>query len=598
MKDFFKYMFASMVGFILGYIVIFSIMFFVVIGMITFMASESMKKISDHEIVLNEKTILKIDLRQIISEHPQENPFENFEFYNNEIGFPMSLKSVIDHIKKAKEDPNIIGIYLNPSYVPQNFTTLYEIRRALADFKLSKKFIYAYSDFYTKQGYYIASVADSVYLQPSGMIIFTGFGSEMMFFKGAFDKLEMEPKIIRAGKYKSAGESYTEYKMSKENYEQVSALINSIYARFINDIASSRKMDTATLRAIAAQFKVRVAQDAVTFHLADRLIYKDQFEDMMKMLTGKKTKDCCANYIALNKYIKLSKTKDSKSENKIALIYASGTIGMSDGGSESINPERLCEAIYKARTDNKIKAIVIRINSPGGSALASDIIWREVKLAKQAKPVIVSMGNVAASGGYYIACPADSIIAEPTTITGSIGVFGMFINMEKFWKNKRGVTFDRYKTDKYADFGNFTRPMTTDEEEIMKYIIGDIYTTFKTHVSEGRKMNVDSIELIAQGHVWTGEQALKIHLVDRLGSLDDALEMAKKMAKINDYKLVVLPKSKSPFEMFFNYFNMAGIKTYFMKQTLGNEYEIYARAKAAAEMNGIFMFMPYLPEFN
>ena len=597
MKEFFRYVFASMLGFILGNIVLSIIMFFVIMIMVAVFSSNAMKKLSDKESNITENSILKLDFRQPVVEYVDENPFMDIDFIRNEMNLPMSLKSVIDNIGKAKDDPKISGIYLNLSIVPISYATLIEIRKALVDFKKSKKFIYSYSDIYTEQAYYLASVSDSIFMEPSGLFVFNGFSTEMSFLRGTFDKLEMEPKIIRAGKYKSAGESFTEYKMSKENREQVSALINSIYDNYLVTVADGRKMDTATLRSIAAGYKIRKAADAVSNKLVDKLCFYDQFDNRLKKLTGKKDKEYSSNLVSLADYSrsKVEKKEKTKSENKIALIYAVGTIGMGGSSSDNMDATAVCEALVKARTTDKVKAIVLRINSPGGSALVSDIIWREVWLARQVKPVVVSMGNVAASGGYYIASPANYIFAEPNTITGSIGVFGMYLNTEKFFKNKLGISFDRYKTDPYADLGNPNRTMGKDEEAVVQYMIMDIYSTFKNNVANGRKISPDSVEMIAQGRVWSGEQALKIHLVDELGGLYDAIEKAKKLAKINDYKLVMLPKAKNPFEQFFRRFSMSKVKSYVLKQALEDDYDLYMNVKMAKEMNGVYMMMPFVP---
>lgn len=600
MKEFFKYVFASMLGFILGNIVFSVLMFIFIMIMVAVFSNSAMKKLSDKEPVISEKSILKIDLRQPVVEYVEDNPFTEIDFIREEMNLPMSLKTVVDQIAKAKDDPKISGIYLNLSFVPISYPSLIEIRKALVDFKKSKKFIYSFSNIYTEQAYYLASVADSVFLQPNGSFIFNGFNSEMSFLRGTFDKLNMEPKVIRAGKYKSAGESFTEYKMSNENREQVAAIVNSLYENYLVTVAGGRKMDTATLRSLAAGFKIKTAKDALDYKLVDRLCFFDEFDNRLKNLTGKKDKGYSSNIVTLVKYSKTPSVKKDKvkTDNRIALIYAVGTIGMENTGSENINPEVLSEAIAKARTNDKVKAIVLRVNSPGGSALASDIIWQEVRLAAKVKPVVVSMGNVAASGGYYIACPANYILAEPNTITGSIGVFGMYLYTEKFFKDKLGVTFDRYKTDPYADLGNPNRMMTKDEEEIVQTMVMEVYTTFKNHVSEGRKIPSDSVEKIAQGRVWSGEQALKIGLVDELGGIYDAIEKAKSLAKITDYKLIILPKSKNPFEKFLRAYGMTRVKNYVLKQALGEDYDLYQNIRMAREMNDIYMMIPYKIEVN
>jgi protease IV len=592
MSNFFKYVFASMLGFIFGYIIIFLIVSSILIGTVSYFVSKSMK--SDKELVVQDKSILKIDF-STVAERIDDSPFAEFTSSFDESMTPLSLKGIIDEISKAKKDRKISGIYLNFGMLSVGLSSLSEVRTALLNFKKSGKFIYAFSDFYTEKSYYLASVADSVFMQPEGNLIFNGFHMEMAFFRGTFDKLGIEPKIIRHGKFKSAGESLDKYAMSNENRIQLTEMVNSMYNKYLIDISKSRKISKDELYSIANDFKVKTAQDAVKNKLVDKLFYTDEMIALMKKKTGRDK----LNFITLSRYKNSKVQKEDKAKektytkNRIALIYAVGNIVIGEGSNDMIGSESLSAAIRKARLDKDVKAIVLRINSGGGSALASDIILREVLLAKKEKPFVVSMGDVAASGGYYIACAADSILAEPTTLTGSIGVIGMIVNMEKFWKDKVGVSFDRIKTGTYADLGNPNRAMTKDEEQIIQMLIDGTYKTFIKHVAEGRKMKVDNVDSLGQGRVWTGEQALKNKLVDKMGGLTDAIEVAARMAKMDNYRIMVLPKMDNPIEKFFKTFNLTSIKVDLVKSFMGDDYLLYNQIKDVKEFNGIYTIMPY-----
>jgi protease-4 len=592
MSNFFKYVFASMLGFIFGYILIFIIVSSILIGTVSYIVSKNLKTDTAKEI--SEKSILKIDFTTV-QERVDESPFANFSYSIDESLIPLSLKGIIDEIKKAKTDNNISGIYLNFGMMNVGLSSLAEVRAALLDFKASGKFMYAFSDFYTEKSYYLASVADSVFLQPEGNLIFNGFHMEMAFFRGTFDKLGIEPKIIRHGKFKSAGESFEKYGMSNENRIQLTEMVNSMYEKYLNDVSASRKISRDELYAMANEFRIKTAGDAVKNKMVDKLLYTDEMIDLFKKKTGKEK----LNIVSLAEYKNTKATKGEKekdksyTKNKIALIYAVGNIVVGEGSNETIGSESLSSAIRKARLDKDVKAIVLRINSGGGSALASDIILREVKLAKKEKPFVVSMGDMAASGGYYIACAADSIIALPTTLTGSIGVIGMVVNMEKFWKDKTGINFDRIKTGSYADLGNPNRAMTKDEEQIIQMLIDGTYNTFLKHVAEGRKMKTAMVDSLGQGRIWTGEQALKVKLVDKLGGLTDAIEVAAGMAKLDNYRITILPKMDNPIEKFMKAFSVSAFKAELVKNFMGSDYDMYNQVKDVKEYNGIYTIMPY-----
>ncbi len=583
MKEFFKFVFASMLGVILSFFVLILISVFTIIGIASTVGEESKVEVED-------QSVMHLRLDYPITERTSKNPLENLGFFGFENERNIGLNDILISIEKAKSDNKIKGIYIDVSYIQAGYAGIEEIRNKLIDFKKSGKFVLAYSEVYTKSAYYLASAANKVYLNPEGMIDFRGFSTEITFFKGALDKLGIEPQIIKVGTYKSAVEPFILDKMSKANKEQVSSFLGSLYDHYISRIAESRKISKDSLLNISNLALVRSAEDGLKYRLVDGLKYKDEVLSELKNLTGTaQSKDL--NSVAIADYAMVANEKKSNSSNRIAVIYAVGEIMSGEGDDETIGSERISKAIRKARTDKKIKAVVLRVNSPGGSALASEVIWREVELTKKVKPIMVSMGDVAASGGYYIACNADSIFAQPNTITGSIGVFGIIPNMKKFFNNKLGITFDGVQTGKYADI-SITRPLQEDEKMILQQEINQIYKTFTQKVANGRRKSVSYIDSIGQGRVWTGEQALKNGLIDRLGNIDDAIRSAAKMAKLKDYKVVEYPSQKDPFKEIFET-SSDKIRTYFTKQELGDQYTYYQQIKSVLNRSGIQARMPY-----
>ena len=555
MKQFFKYVLASMLGAFLSILLMIFLGFMFIIGSLLSLGEEEKVNVKNN-------SILHIQLKQTINERSAENPFEGLEEYGFET--TIGLNTILESIEKAAKDPNIIGIYLDLNDVNAGLSTIEEIRNALIQFKKSDKFIYAYSEFYSQKAFYLTSVSDSIFLNPSGLLELKGLSTQYTFFKNAFDKLEIKPEVIRVGTFKSAVEPYISDRMSDSNKLQVSIYMQSLFDHMMKNIAEQRKMNIDSVRAIAMQLKVRNAADAVSHRLADALIYKDELlKKLAKASAQSSINDL--NLISLDKYRKSAKVDVSISKNKIAVIYATGEINSGTSDENSIGSETLSKAIRKARLDESIKAIVLRVNSPGGSALASDVIWREVILAKKAKPFIVSMGDVAASGGYLISCAADTIVAQPTTITGSIGVFGILFNAENFFKNKLGITFDQVKIGEYADLGNYTKPLSPSERAIIQNEVNRIYSDFTTKVAEGRKMDINAVLTIAGGRVYTGADAKKIGLVDVLGTKEDAITIAAKKAKISDYKIVSYPEIANPFQKFMSKLS-EDVKMYFMPE--------------------------------
>jgi protease-4 len=540
MKQFFKTVFASMIGAFLSILLLMFIGILVLVGSIMSFSQDDKVQIKDH-------TIIQIQLNESISERSNESPFNISSIMNFNVENSFGLNDILASIKNASTDPNIDGIYLDISGVNAGLSTTEEIRNALIQFKKSNKFIYAYSEFYTQKGYYLASVADSIFLNPAGLLELKGVSAQYMFFQHAFEKLEITPEIIRVGSFKSAVEPFMADHMSDSNRLQTNVYLSSLFGHMIKNIAASRNLNEDSTLNIATKLKVRNAEDAVTYKLADALIYKDELLTKL-MSKSSRSKMDDLRFITLKKYHKSMTGNVSISKNKIAVIYANGEIVGGEGDDNAMGSEKISRAIRKARMDDAVKSIVLRINSPGGSALASDVIWREVILAKKVKPVIVSMGDVAASGGYYIACAADTIVAEPTTITGSIGVFGVLFNAQKFFNNKLGITFDQVKIGEFADLGDYTKPMTAAERQIIQNEINRIYEDFTTKVAAGRKMPIDNVKRIAEGRVWSGVDALRIGLVDKLGNIDDAVKIAANKAKLTEFRIVNYPELEEPFQ--------------------------------------------------
>ena len=583
--------FKSVVSTVLGMIVGFVLVILISLGIIAAISS------GENNTNIKENSILKITLDNPIVDRNLDNPF-NFDILNFESEQKIGLIEILNNIEKAKNDDRIKGIYMNTEFPNADMGTIEEIRNKLIEFKKeTNKFIIAYCEIYTQKGYYISSVADKIYLNPEGGLQFTGLAYEGMFFKNALEKLEIEPQIIRHGKFKAAVEPYMLEKMSVENRRQVNKFLNSIWNKVLNDIAKSRKVNQNDLFQIVENMKIQKPEDAINEGLIDGLLYKDQLLDSLKKkLNLDNTQKI--NFTNNSSYAS-AKVKSNKkySKDKIAIIYAYGDINGGEGDDETIGSERISRAIRNARTDETIKAIVLRVNSPGGSALASETILREMILAKDKKPIVVSMGDVAASGGYYIAAHADSIVANPTTITGSIGVFGVLMNAKKLFNNKLGITIDTVKTNKYADMGSIFRALNENEKVIIQKSVERIYDTFITHVSKGRNISKEEVDKIGQGRVWTGKDALELGLVDVLGGLEDAIKIAAKMANLESYRIKSLPEQIDPMEKLIT--NITGTsKAYFLKNELGDSYKYYKNINQIINMDELQMRLPLFYEIN
>ena len=584
MKEFFKYVFATVLGVIISAVLIFIVFLVLIVAVVS-----SIDKDKTVEVASN--SVLFLNLDQSIKERTPNKTFDNLPVIGSGAGKSIGFNDLILALKRAKTDDNIKCIYLNVSSPNAGKATLKEVRDALIDFKKSKKKIIAYSEVYTQDAYYLASVADKVYLNPQGALEFKGFSSQLTFFKGAMEKLGVEAQIIRVGNYKSAVEPFTNDKMSDYNRKQVTAYLGGLYNTFLEGIAASRNIPKDSLYVMADTYRIREPKDAVTYKMIDALKYKDEVLDELKTLSGTGKKETLTT-VTINDYATNQKPENSDSKNKIAVIYANGDITGGEGNDESIGSERISRAIRKARTDDKIKAIVLRVNSGGGSALASDVIWREIVLTKKVKPVIASFGDVAASGGYYIACAADSIFVQPNTITGSIGVFGIIPNFQNLMTNKLGITFDGVKTGQYADIMSTNRPLTPGERLIIQTGVNHVYDSFITRVADGRKKSKTYIDSIGGGHVWVGTDAVKIGLADRIGNFNDAVVAAGKKAKLTDYRIVEYPQKIDPIKSLLDD-TKDNVRTYYAKQEFGDNFLLYQQLKKVVVNSGIQARMPF-----
>ena len=587
MKLFFKNVLSTIVGVVLSVVVV--VLLFIGIISIAISALDS-----DKETKVKANSILKITLSKPIVERASNNPFENLSITNMNPETEMEFKTILDNIEKAKTDSRIKGIYLNVSFVNAGLSQTEEIRNKLLDFKKSGKFIISYAEYYSQSGYYLSSVADEIFLNPEGIFELKGLSAQIIFFKGLLEKLDIEAQVIRHGKFKSAIEPFILDKMSKENREQISLLLTTISDNILDSIASQRGLTLSRVEELADNLELNTAANCLENNFVDALIYQDELENKLKSKLGEEAK---LQLISLSKYNNAKVEKQGKiSRDKIAIIYATGEINSGKGDLKSVGSETTAKAIKEAREDEKVKAIVLRVNSPGGSALASDVIWRETTLAKAEKPLVISMGDLAASGGYYIACAADTIVANPTTITGSIGVFGLIPNLRHFYKNKLGITIDTVNTSKHADFGGMHRRLTSFERAKIQDHVEDIYATFISHVAEGRNMSTAAVDDIGQGRVWTGYDAKRLGLVDVLGGLETAIDIAADLAELSDYRLVSLPKKENPLETFIK--EITGEESKYIANYLGIDRKFVKSVENLLKGEKIKARMPFILEIN
>ena len=519
---------------------------FSIVGFVLFIAILTAAS-ADEVISVKDNSVLYFKMSGVLADKAVEDPF--LEALSDG-PTQHSLLDIVAAIRNAKTDSRIRGLYIEPLYLSAGYASLQEIRDAVLDFKKSGKFVYAYGEYLSESDYYVASAADSVFVNPTGAIEFNGLNANITFYKGLFEKLDIEPEVFRVGAFKSYVEPYIRKNMSGENRLQYSSLLISIYDTYLENVAMSTGKTVAELNDISNLMKVRLPRDARELGLIHKVGYEDELKSVMKDQLGL-TEKGRISFIDIQDYSKVVTSESAYSKNRVAIIVAQGDIVM--GGDEGIVGETFANEIRRARENDAIKAIVIRVNSGGGSMTASDMIWRELMLTKGKKPIIASMANAAASGGYYIAMAADTIIAQPNTITGSIGIFGLWLNLTNFLQNKVGITHDVVKTGEYSDIYTVTRKLNSYERQIIQGTVEEGYETFTKKVAESRGMTQDDVKEIAEGRVWTGEQAVENGLVDKLGNFDDAVQMAVRMADIEeDYSLAYYPKQKPFLEEFFD----------------------------------------------
>lgn len=585
MKQFFKMFFASLLAMIVMGIIAVGLL----IGSITALVARASK-----ETKVKQGSVLVVDLQKHIHEVGEENPFAIF---NSDASSPAGMYDVVHAIAKAKTDNNIKGIIIKLHSGNNGWATLQQLRIALKDFKTSNKFVYAYGEDIPQSAYYVASVADSIYLNPVGDIALKGFATVLPFFKNTLDRLDLQPEIFYAGKFKSATEPFRADKMSEPNKLQTSRLQHNFWNEYMKAVMEHTHVDSSAINQWAATGAIQFPSDALKYKLVDGLRYWDEVEQSIRTKTNQKDTENI-KYISLGEYASTVKTA-IVSGNRIAVLYAEGDIVDGEQNDDyEIASKTFIQNIRKLRDNKDIKAVVLRVNSPGGSALASEVILRELQLLRKKKPLVVSMGDVAASGGYYISSQADSIFALPTTITGSIGVFSMMFNVGKLMNSKLGVTFDGVKTAPYADFPTGTRALTPEEGRRMQNSVDTIYSIFKSRVSAGRRIASADVDSIAQGRVWTGYDALNIHLVDAIGDLNRAIKSAASLAKVSDYKIVTYPQPGDRWETIIRKLRGNNIGDAAIKQTikeqLGTEYGWYKKLQSLGDMNGkAMMAMPF-----
>ena len=581
MKTFLKMFLAA----ILGCVVAFLLGFLILMGIGVSALS------TDKTVVISPESVLKLDLNCTILERTNDNPFENYNFPGYEQEKTIGLNTLSSMIKHAKEDDNIKGIYLDISAIRASPATVEELRNYLLDFKTSGKFIYCYSDAMTQLSYYLATASDKIFFHPEGMIDFRGFVAEIHFYKKLLEKIELDMQIVRHGTYKSAVEPFMLEKMSEANREQIQTYLNSMWGHVAANISKSRSIDIETINntcdslLFTSDIKVALNRGFV-----DELIYLDQFYDLVReelKIDAEKE----INWVSMKDYKNAVPQPKTKTD-KIAIIYAAGVIQNVKGGNEIIGYS-IADEIAKARKDKDVKAIVFRVNSGGGSALMSESIWREVDLARQVKPIVVSMGDYAASGGYYVSAASSYIVAQPTTITGSIGVLGIIPNAEKLLANKLGITVDRVKTNEHSDAISVTRSMDNYERSVMQNMVEKVYSTFVKRVADGRELTTSYVDTIGQGRVWSGIDALNIGLVDTLGGLNVAIEKAAQLAEITNYSISERPAMKGVFETIMESFTETKISAKMQKSHLYQTYTYFNFVESALELKGVQARIPY-----
>lgn len=588
MKHFFKNVLSTVVGIFVAIALLSLLGLFSIFGIAAISSAPSQ---------VDDNSVLMLDLKGSINERSQEDPWS--AIIDNDAMQSQGLDDIITAISMAKDEKKVKGIYIKAgTFTGARPATLKAIRRALTDFKKSGKFVVAYGDTYTQGAYYLCSVADSVLINPQGMIDWCGLSSQVVYYKDLLDKIGVEMQIVKVGTYKSAVEPYILNEMSEANREQISTYCSETWNEMVMDVAKSRKLSADKLNALAdSSMLMRGTNTYKTSKLVDKLAYSDQVSNTIAAMMGKDSEEDYHIVQVSDMVQKASSTPKGLGGKAVAVYYAVGNIVNEPSGSFSSEDEiagsKVIQDLKELADDDDIKAVVLRVNSGGGSAYASEQIWHQVMNIKAKKPIVVSMGDLAASGGYYISCAADYIYAEPTTLTGSIGIFGMFPNAGKLLNDKLGVHFSTVKTNAMSDFGDITRAFTPEERAMAQAYINKGYDLFTRRCADGRKMQQNEIKAIGEGRIWTGAHAQKIGLVDELGSLNDAIEKAKKLAKIDDATVMVYPAKTSTLESILGSLTESSITDSKMQETLGEYYNVFSEIKNANKKTGMQASMPY-----
>lgn len=582
MKEFFKFLFASMLGVFLTLI----ILFFVFLGLV-----KSMMDFAENEVVaVPNNTILYINFSQPINDRTPTPSL--FDALSPEKSDAIGLNDILKNLEKAKVDPNIDGIYMELSFVQAGISKLEEIREAMIDFKKSGKFIITYSEYMSQGAYYLSTVSDKIYLNPKGMLLFKGLNAQVIFYKGLLEKLSVEAQIVRHGQFKSAVEPYMLDKMSKASRKQTQTYINSIWNSMLRSIAESRNLEVSDLNKIADNLEIFNPELILKNGLIDGLKYKDEVLLEMKELLGI-DQDSDISSMSLSKYSNSPSIEINKGRDRITIIYANGTMMAGEGNDDYIGSYGISRAIRKARTDDRVKAIVFRINSGGGDVIASEVIRREIELATKVKPVIASYGDVSASGGYWATCQSTKIIAKETCLTGSIGIFGMMPNIQGLLNEKLGITIDNVNTNDNSDFINISRPLSNYEKAVLQANVEKGYENFIELVANARGLRKSFIDSIGQGRVWSGKNALELGLIDEYGGLKRAIELAAEAAELDTYRIRELPVQKDPIQELLQNYMGSTAQTKIMKNELGEAYKYVKIIKEFSSIKGIQARLPF-----
>jgi protease-4 len=590
MKNFLLYTLATITGLIIVSVLFFFIMF----ASLSIMVASGNKPVS-----INNNSVLVLKAGVPIPDRTDPNPFAGIDIINMTLSTTPGLNDILANLENAAVDPKIKGVLIENGLLPSGWATTEEIRNALNKFReVSGKFVIAYSDYVLEQeGYYLSTVAEKIYINPSSMVDFKGLSGEVMFYKKALEKIGVEVQVVRHGKFKGAVEPFLLDKLSDENKAQIKEYVGSIWNHIVEKMSESRGIPRERLNLLADNLAGNVATSALENKLVDGLIFRDELIDTLKALSGLKSDDKI-EFVQMSRYSKVPDiVKNMPTRNKISVIYASGTIAMGKGNESNIGGNNFSEIIRKERKDTTIKAIVLRVNSPGGNAIASDIIWREIELAAKVKPVVISMGNYAASGGYYISAAGTKIYADPTSISGSIGVFGLIPNAGKLMDQKLGLSTETVNTNKNSDFPSIYRPMTVYEKEAMQRSIEKTYSDFISKVASGRKMTPEAVDSIAQGRVWIGTTAKSIGLVDETGGLKDAITEAAKLANLDAYSLRELPEAQDPYMKLLNQLS-GDVRMNMIRKELGESFRLYREFMDIRDLSGIQARLPYFIEIH